>query len=175
MITASPKHCRRTSEELEELAIGQYVREHNRNNQRSTRAGGNGVLPTSPAASSSSGFDRIAHLRPARLVGGDAAARYPVVAAGGFLDQLMGLPDVTAAPFAFPDRYGKAAELLRKDVRTFATSSAGRLFDTAAVVLGFMREVSFEGQAAMWLEHNFKIHLQMGPCGQQKSGIALMP
>jgi hydrogenase maturation protein HypF len=29
----------------------------------------------------------------------------------------------------------------------------GRLFDSAAAALGFTRSVSFEGQAAMWLEH----------------------
>jgi hydrogenase maturation protein HypF len=29
----------------------------------------------------------------------------------------------------------------------------GRLFDAAAAVLGFTRPVSFEGQAATWLEH----------------------
>jgi hydrogenase maturation protein HypF len=28
----------------------------------------------------------------------------------------------------------------------------GRLFDTAAAILGFTREITFEGQAAMWLE-----------------------
>lgn len=29
----------------------------------------------------------------------------------------------------------------------------GRLFDTAAALVGFTRAISFEGQAAMWLEH----------------------
>jgi hydrogenase maturation protein HypF len=41
---------------------------------------------------------------------------------------------------------------VRKDVRTFATTSMGRLFDAAAALLGFTREVTFEGQAAIWLE-----------------------
>jgi len=32
------------------------------------------------------------------------------------------------------------------------TSSAGRLFDAAAAAAGFRRPVTFEGEAAMWLE-----------------------
>ena len=98
------------------------------------------------------GFARAAHLRPAALAGGDAAARYPVQAAAGFLIQVDGLPDVLEAPFSFPERYRNATELVRKEVRTFATTSMGRLFDAAAALLGFTREATFEGQAAMWLE-----------------------
>jgi hydrogenase maturation protein HypF len=98
------------------------------------------------------GFDRVAHLRPAVLAGGDAAARYPVQAAAGFLAQMDGLPDLSAPPFDFPARYGSAMELVHKEIRTFATTSVGRLFDAAAAVLGFSREVTFEGQAAIWLE-----------------------
>lgn len=98
------------------------------------------------------GFTRVAHLRQAALAGGDAAAHFPVQAAAGFLAQVEGLPDVLAAPFSFPERYRGAMELVRKNVRTFATTSVGRLFDTAAALLGFTREVTFEGQAAIWLE-----------------------
>ena len=43
--------------------------------------------------------------------------------------------------------------MIAKDVRMFRTTSAGRLFDTVAALLGFTREITFEGQAAMWLEH----------------------
>jgi len=99
------------------------------------------------------GFERIAHLRPASLPGGDAAARHPVQSAAGFLDRIDGLPDLTAPPFHFPERYLQAGELIRKNVRTFPTTSTGRLFDTAAALLGFTREVTYEGQAAIWLEH----------------------
>jgi hydrogenase maturation protein HypF len=98
------------------------------------------------------GFTRIAHLRPTALPGGDAAAHHPVQAAAGFLAQVENMPDVLAAPFAFPERYRIATELVRKQVRTFTTTSVGRLFDAAAALLGFTREVTFEGQAAIWLE-----------------------
>ncbi|MEP6688436.1 MAG: carbamoyltransferase HypF [Gemmatimonadales bacterium] len=98
------------------------------------------------------GFERVAHLRPATLVGGDAAARYPVQAAVGFLAQLDDLPDLRGAPFDFPARYDASRRLLASSTRIFPTTSAGRLFDTAAALLGFTREVTFEGQAAMWLE-----------------------
>ncbi len=98
------------------------------------------------------GFKRVAHLRQATLPGGDAAAEFPVQAAAGFLAQLDDVPDFTLPPFNFPGRYRDAMELVRKDVRTFTTTSIGRLFDTAAALLGFTREITFEGQAAMWLE-----------------------
>ncbi len=105
------------------------------------------------AGNMTAGLERIAHLRPAALAGGDAAAQHPVQAAAGFLAQLDGLPDLMAAPFNFGDRYQNAMELVRKGVRTFATTSTGRLFDTVAALLGFTRPISFEGQAAMWVEH----------------------
>ncbi len=99
------------------------------------------------------GFERVAHLRQSILAGGDAAAQYPVQAAAGFLTQLPDLPDISAPPFNFPERYRSALQLIRRNVQTFSTTSMGRLFDSAAALLGFTREITFEGQAAMWLEH----------------------
>ena len=104
------------------------------------------------AGSTRDGFTRVAHLRPAVLPGGDAAARWPVQAAAGFLLQLDALPDLAAGPFCFPRRYESARVLAARDVRSFRTTSAGRLFDTVAALLGFTRDVSYEGQAAIWLE-----------------------
>lgn len=104
------------------------------------------------AGSLSTGFERVGHLRAAVLPGGDAAAGYPVQAAAGFLAGLDGLPDLTAPPFRFPQRYLQARELVAKGLRTFPTTSVGRLFDTVAALLGFTRGVTFEGQAALWVE-----------------------
>lgn len=97
------------------------------------------------------GLVRSARLRTAALPGGDAAARFPVQAAAGFLagfDAAFERP-----PFAFPVRFARARELVAKGIRTFPTSSIGRLFDAVAALAGFVREQTFEGQAAMWLEH----------------------
>jgi hydrogenase maturation protein HypF len=94
----------------------------------------------------------VGHLRAAVLPGGDAAAGHPVQAAAGFLADLDGLPDLTAPPFRFPRRYLQARELVARKLRTFPTTSVGRLFDTVAALLGFTGGMSFEGQAALWVE-----------------------
>jgi hydrogenase maturation protein HypF len=99
-----------------------------------------------------SGFERATHLRAAALPGGDGAAQYPVQAASGFLSQIDGLPNLTKPPFNFGSRYQDAMQLIRGEVRTFSRTSTGRLFDTAAALLGFVRESTFEVQAAIWLE-----------------------
>lgn len=103
-----------------------------------------------------SGLRRVAHLRRALLPGGDAAARFPVQAAAGFLWQhpeIGEAGDFREPPFRFPERYDAACEVLRGGVRVFPTTSMGRLFDTVAALLGFTREITFEAQAAMWLEY----------------------
>jgi hydrogenase maturation protein HypF len=110
------------------------------------------------AGSLRQGLTRVAHLRAAALAGGDAAATHPVQAAAGFLTQLTELPDFHDTPFSFPARYFGAQKLIRSDVRSFSTTSMGRLFDTAAALLGFTREITFEGQAAMWLERLASMH-----------------
>jgi hydrogenase maturation protein HypF len=106
------------------------------------------------AGSVATGFERVASLRAAVLAGGDAAARFPVQAAAGFLAQLEGVTEAAmgAAPFHFPSRFGETMRLVRTGLRTFPTTSMGRLFDTVAALAGFTRPMSYEGQAAMWLE-----------------------
>lgn len=109
------------------------------------------------------GLERVAHLRPALLAGGDAAAHCPPQAAAGFLVQLEDLPDLATAPFHFPARYHHGRRLIEKDLRTFPTTSMGRLFDTAAALLGFTREITYEGQAAIWLEQQARHVRRAGP------------
>lgn len=101
------------------------------------------------------GLRRVAHLRPAYLPGGDAAARTPVQAAVGWL---AALGDEVWARVAAPRiglpalRVQVARRLIERDLNTFTTTSVGRLFDTVAALTGFHRSMTFEGQAAIGLE-----------------------
>ncbi|WP_428523477.1 carbamoyltransferase HypF [Roseibium sp.] len=96
-------------------------------------------------------FSREFFLEPAPLVGGDAAQRQPWRNAVMRLDRAdLG----TAADRLFPDQ---PVALIRQaalaGINSFASSSAGRLFDAVAAVLGLCpEEQTFEGEAAMRLE-----------------------
>jgi hydrogenase maturation protein HypF len=97
------------------------------------------------------GFSRAAWLAPAPLPGGDRAAREPWRNALVRLDQ-AGLADWADALFPASPR-----DLLRqavaRGVNAPLSSSAGRLFDAFAAVLGLCPMAqSFEGEAAMRLE-----------------------
>ncbi|HEX3990112.1 MAG TPA: carbamoyltransferase HypF [Acetobacteraceae bacterium] len=102
-------------------------------------------------------FRRIAHLRPFRLPGGDAAVREPRRAALGLLHEIYGddaLANTELAPVAaFTTKERTVlATMLRRGINAPFTSSAGRLFDAIAAILGFCQRNSFEGEAAMALE-----------------------
>jgi hydrogenase maturation protein HypF len=103
--------------------------------------------------SAAEGLERRGHLRYAVLPGGDAAARIPLQALAGFFVDVPDLATDVGRQLTLPDRFFTALKLVEKRLRTFPTTSVGRLFDAAAALLGFNEAISFEGQAAIWLEH----------------------
>ncbi|MBP8131531.1 MAG: carbamoyltransferase HypF [Candidatus Hydrogenedentes bacterium] len=103
-------------------------------------------------------FERVAHLRPFRLPGGDRAVKEPRRSALGMLYGLYGGATAEQADLA-PLRAFQGSEL-RPLLRMLATgahapltTSAGRLFDAAAALLGLRQYSAYEGQAAMMLEY----------------------
>ena len=104
------------------------------------------------------GFARVAHVRPFRLAGGEAAVREPRRVALALLwelfgDEVLGWDWLTPVrDFAEQERRLLAA-MLARDVNSPRTTSMGRLFDGVAALIGLRQVVSFEGQAAMALEH----------------------
>jgi hydrogenase maturation protein HypF len=103
------------------------------------------------------GFTRFAHLRPFRLPGGEAAVREPRRAALAVLFEVFGgdalsredLPPVRAFS---PHERRLLAQMLETGLNAPLTTSAGRLFDAVAALLGLSQRTRYEGQAAMALE-----------------------
>jgi hydrogenase maturation protein HypF len=105
-----------------------------------------------------SGFERVAHLRPFRLPGGEAAVREPRRAALGVLWEHFGpeaLEWEDLAPVAAftPSERRLLRQMLERGVNSPITGSAGRLFDAVTALVGLRQEVRFEAQAAMMLEY----------------------
>ncbi|MBX3000371.1 MAG: carbamoyltransferase HypF [Caldilineaceae bacterium] len=102
------------------------------------------------------GFQRVAHLRPFPLTGGDMAVRQPRRSALGMLYAHLGPTifesDSLPLPYFSAEEGRILAAMLKKGINTIPTSSMGRLFDGVAALLGLHPTVDFEGQAAMALE-----------------------
>lgn len=118
------------------------------------------------------GCERLGHVQPLRLPGGDRAAREPwrmAVSAlhdaglayrvGGWIRQYY--PGRDPAPLL---------TMLDRNLRCPSTTSLGRWFDVAAGLLGLRDMMQFEGQAAMELEGLATAH---GPVPPLAGGYAL--
>ncbi len=102
-------------------------------------------------------FERIATFRSFRLPGGEKAIKEPRRVALGILYEIFG-EDVFHRDDLISVLAFKSAELdvlkqmFVKKVNTPVTTSAGRLFDAVASLIGLRQIVNYEGQAAMELE-----------------------
>lgn len=103
-------------------------------------------------------FIRFAHFRNFRLPGGEAAVRQPRRCALGLLWEIFG-----DSFFERKDTEGIRGQFTALELKMIRqmqahginapfTSSAGRLFDAVASILGVRQRIQFEGQAAMELE-----------------------
>ena len=91
-------------------------------------------------------WERVASMRPFYLPGGDKAAREPWRSAAALCWETHAsyqpaIMDLDIAQYAWESK-----------VHCPQSSSAGRMFDAAAALLGLLDKTSFEGQAPMWLE-----------------------
>jgi len=115
-------------------------------------------------------IERIAHLRPFRLPGGDKAVKEPRRTALGLLYEMSGdaifseqkvrregAPNGTRGACAPLTAFSKAElatlkTMLAKKLNSPVTTSVGRLFDAVASLINLRQQIRFEGQAAMELE-----------------------
>ena len=108
-------------------------------------------------------FERAGHLAPVPMPGGAAAIRQPWRMAAAYLDAAYpgGPPDGhdghdghDGLDVARRNRrlWSGVLQMARRGVNSPLTSSAGRLFDAAAAILGVRDTINYEGQAAIELE-----------------------
>jgi hydrogenase maturation protein HypF len=100
------------------------------------------------------GFERAGHLAPVPMPGGAAAIRQPWRMAAAYLDA-AGLSEPPGGLDVIrrnSDRWAAVTGMAQRGINAPLTSSAGRLFDAAAAILGVRDTINYEGQAAVELE-----------------------
>jgi hydrogenase maturation protein HypF len=103
------------------------------------------------------GYERVARLRTFGLPGSEKAVKEPRRSALGVLHEIFGADvsqkrDLTPIQTFAPAELKTLVAMLEHGINSPRTSSAGRLFDAVASLLGIRQAVRFEGQAAMELE-----------------------
>lgn len=103
------------------------------------------------------GLKRIAWLRTFPLPGSTQAVKEPRRSAMGLLfeifrEQITDLSDLPTLQAFTEDEMRVMLQMLQKGINSPLTSSAGRLFDAVASLVGIRHMATFEGQGAMELE-----------------------
>lgn len=99
-------------------------------------------------------FTRAAHFEAVPLPGGSAAVRQPWRSAAAYVLTAYGndSPRALAVADRHAEHWGLVQDMARKGVNAPLTSSAGRLFDAVAALLGVRDTIGYEGQAAIEVE-----------------------
>jgi len=100
-------------------------------------------------------FERVGHFEPVPMPGGEAAIKRPYRMALGYLHSLLGQDtDLQGLPLDTIDPAERKliGQQIEKGLNAPLTSSAGRLFDAVAALIGVRSVVDYEGQAAIELE-----------------------
>jgi len=102
------------------------------------------------------GVERVGSLRPVRLPGGDAATRFPLRAAAGYLAASGMSEGALREELERRDLSREAADAvvyqIEHGVNAPWTTSGGRFLDAVAAWIGLCRERTYEGEPAMRLE-----------------------
>jgi hydrogenase maturation protein HypF len=116
------------------------------------------------------GFQRGGHLAPVPMPGGAAAIKQPWRMAAAYLAAAYpgGPPDGLRVVARNERHWPAVVALAAKGINAPLTSSAGRLFDAVAALVGVRDAINYEGQAAVELEQL----ADPGETGSYRAGVA---
>jgi len=102
-------------------------------------------------------YERIGHLKPFALLGGDKAIKEPrrialsLLFESFTLDEVLTLKSPTVEAF-LPHEIRTLHHMWVKNINAPRSSSMGRLFDAVASLGGFIQNLDYEGQGGMMME-----------------------
>ncbi|WP_456463687.1 carbamoyltransferase HypF [Persephonella sp.] len=101
------------------------------------------------------GYERVSHFDYFRLIGGEKAVKEPKRVAISVLFSIFGenIPDTPCLKAFKEKEIDILYKMWEKGLNSPFSSSAGRLFDAAASILGIRQILSYEGQSGMIMEN----------------------
>ena len=100
-------------------------------------------------------YERLGHLLPQPMPGGDLASKVPSRIVLGMLSGKLGEAEFKKLPLYFPrgnQEFFTVMQQLQRNINITMSSSTGRVLDAAAALLGICRIRTYEGEPAMKLE-----------------------
>ena len=99
--------------------------------------------------------ERIGHLLPQPMPGGDLASKVPARMVLGILSKKLESSEIEKLPLYFPKGEQELSTILRqleKGINVIQSTSTGRVLDAAAALLGICQIRTYDGEPAMKLE-----------------------
>ncbi|MDX6286485.1 MAG: hydrogenase maturation protein HypF [Frankiales bacterium] len=115
-------------------------------------------------------YERVGHLTPHPLPGGATAIREPWRMAASYLSALYDVAPLLDVQHRNAAQWDHVVAVARGDVGAPVTTSAGRLFDAVAAIVGIRDTVNYEGQAAIELEQRAAVDVTEGYAAALSSG-----
>ena len=109
--------------------------------------------------------ERIGHIKPFKLIGGDKAIKEPYRLGLSLLFETYkdNRIDAFKKMYSFLDDFQLNVfyKMSQNNINTYKTTSMGRLFDAVSSMLGICKSVEYEGQAAIEMESCLKNNLEL--------------
>ena len=126
------------------------------------------------------GYERLGHLLPQPMPGGDLVSKVPSRGVLGILFERLQRTELEKLPLSFPQgtqEFSAVMKQLERGVNVFQSSSTGRVLDAVAAMLGICGIRTYEGEPAMKLESAAKksTHIVDLPIVFRKAGKSGLP